>query len=207
MRLRPTVPIGMRVPVQDITVGGYPIPKGTTLMPFLDFRTGTEKYFGPEPDVFRPERFLGDSEEARLARSAIDRFGHGERSCLHSPLQFAGNYRKFTFAIVLAGQFGITKVMNIVLDIFVICIFESVLGRSALRAFSGGSARMCVGMTFAIAEIYAIVATVLPHHCISLADKNAPEPEMIYEAGVYQPKDKGQLFVLSKRLGPRATIK
>jgi len=127
MRLRPTVPIGMRVPDEDVTIGGVHIPGGTTMLPYLDYRPGTEKYFGAEPDKFRPERFLGDSKEAATARSKWDRFG--------------------------------------------------------------GFARMCVGMTFAQAELRALIVWVLKNYAVELADPKMPEPEMIYEAGVYQPKD------------------
>lgn len=136
MRIRPTVPIGMRVPEEDVTIGGHEIPKGSTLLPFLDLKEGTEKYFGKDTENFRPERFLGESSEATTARNTIDRFG--------------------------------------------------------------GGVRMCVGMTFALAELNAIVTSVLQHYTIHLADPGMPEPEIIYEAGVYQPKEHFG-FVFKKR--------
>jgi cytochrome P450 len=127
MRLRPTVPIGMRVPEDDVTIDGVHIPKGTCILPFLDYHKGSEKHWGPEPEKFRPERFVGDSADAIKARNKFDRFG--------------------------------------------------------------GYARMCVGMTFAQAELRALVARVLQLYKIELADPNMAEAEMIYEAGVYQPKE------------------
>jgi cytochrome P450 len=136
MRLRPTVPIGMRVPEEDIQIDGVHIPKGTTMMPFLDWREGQEQYYGAAPDEFRPDRFMGDGADAKAARKNFDRFG----------------------------------------------------------AYS----RMCVGMTFALAELNAIVARVLQRFTIELLDTNMPEPEAIYEAGVYQPKEKFH-FVFKKR--------
>jgi len=136
MRMRPTVPIGMRVPETDCTIAGFDVPKGTTLLPFLDLRANTEKYFGKDLDTFRPERFLGDSPEATTARNSFDRFG--------------------------------------------------------------GSARMCVGMTFALAELYAMFTNILLRFTVHLADPNMPEPEMIYEAGVYQPKEHFK-FIFKRR--------
>lgn len=127
LRMRPTVPIGMRIPTEDVVIAGVSVPKGTTCLPFLDLREGTEKFFGPDVDVFRPDRFLGDSEQAKMARKSFDRFG--------------------------------------------------------------GSARLCVGMTFALAELQAILVTVLQKHTVHLADPTMRDPEMIYEAGVYQPKE------------------
>lgn len=136
MRLRPTVPIGMRVPEEDVKISGVHIPKGTTMMPFLDWRDGQEKYFGAAPNDFRPDRFMGDSVGANDARKYFDRFG----------------------------------------------------------AYS----RMCVGMTFALAELNALVARVLQQFTIELLDPNMPEPIAIYEAGVYQPKEKFH-FVFKRR--------
>jgi len=127
MRMRPTVPIGMRVPEEDVTIGGVHIPAGTTMLPYLDFRPGTEEHFGPDPDVFRPDRFLGESEAAIRARRKFDRFG--------------------------------------------------------------GSARLCVGMLFAQTELRAFTARIIQKYTIELADPHMPEPCMIYEAGVYQPRD------------------
>jgi len=137
LRMRPTVPIGMRVPLEDIEIAGKKIPAGTTMLPYLHFRSGSEKQFGPEVDTFRPERFLGDSEEAKRANTSFDRFG--------------------------------------------------------------SFARMCVGMTFAQAELRAMTAWVVHKYSIELADptKDA-DPEMIYEAGVFQPKEKFH-FTFTKR--------
>lgn len=136
MRMRPTVPIGMRVPSDDVTIGGVHVPKGTCMLPFLDYRPGSDKQFGPDIDTFRMDRFLGDSEQAAQARSSFDRFG--------------------------------------------------------------GYGRMCVGMTFALAELKALIARTVQLYEISLADPSI-DPEMIYEAGVYQPKEHFH-FVFKKRL-------
>lgn len=135
MRLRPTVPIGMRVPTDDVEIGGKLIPAGTCCLPYLHFRPGTEAYFGPDVNNFNAKRFLGDSQAAVTARNKFDRF----------------------------GAYG----------------------------------RMCVGMTFALAELKAMVAWVLHRYTLELADPNL-DPEMIYEAGVFQPKDHFH-FVFKKR--------
>ena len=37
IRLRQTVPMGMRVcPTEDLTIGGFPVPKGTCILPFTE---------------------------------------------------------------------------------------------------------------------------------------------------------------------------
>lgn len=60
--------------------------------------------------------------------------------------------------------------------------------------------RMCVGMTFALAELNAIFTSVLTRYTIHLADPAMPEPEMIYEAGVYQPKEHFKFIFKTRRV-------
>jgi cytochrome P450 len=136
MRMRPTVPIGMRTPAEDVQIGGKNIPEGTSMMIYLNFRACQEA-FGSDLNTFKPERFLGSSEAAKRANNAFDRFG--------------------------------------------------------------GFGRMCVGMTFAQAELRAMISWVAHKYTVELEDPvKYADPEMIYEAGVFQPKEKFR-FVFKKR--------
>lgn len=90
MRLRVTVPVNQRVNLEeDVTVGGYVVPKGTNINIPMGVQHQEEAYFGARTKEFRPERFLGDSPEAEKARRAWAAFGQGSRMCIG-----------FTFALV-----------------------------------------------------------------------------------------------------------
>jgi len=83
MRMRSTVPVNQRVSdEEDINIGGYIIPKGTNVnipncVMFMD-----ERWFGKNPEQFRPERFLGPSAEAERARKSWTPFGEHTRMCV-----------------------------------------------------------------------------------------------------------------------------
>jgi cytochrome P450 len=87
LRMIPPIPVIARANLsEDITVGGFTIPKGTNInMPncvmFKD-----ERWVGPEPEKFRPERML-NSETTR--RTVMTVFGEASRMCVG-----------FTFAFV-----------------------------------------------------------------------------------------------------------
>merc|ERR1719329_504015 len=68
IRSRVTVPLGMRCNFrEDVSIGGTVVPKGATILPFTQGAHQDPKYFGADVDKFRPERFMGDSAEARKA--------------------------------------------------------------------------------------------------------------------------------------------
>jgi cytochrome P450 family 135 len=77
LRARPVVPVVARHVTETVGLGGYTIPAGSTLMVSIYLvHSDPESY--PEPDEFRPERFLsGVPEEA-----AWIPFGGGVRRCL-----------------------------------------------------------------------------------------------------------------------------
>ncbi len=77
LRVRPVVPIVVRMLTQELTVGDYTLPAGTRVAPsiYLTNRNATA-YEGPEE--FRPERFVGSSPETF---SWIP-FGGGIRRCI-----------------------------------------------------------------------------------------------------------------------------
>ena len=83
MRCKATVPVNQRVSdEEDVKIGDYIVPKGTNVnipncVIFKD-----ERWFGKNPEQFRPERFLGDSPEAELARRSWLAFGEHMRVCV-----------------------------------------------------------------------------------------------------------------------------
>ena len=82
-RLRPTVPLGMRVNEEkDLTVSGLPVPQGITLMPNWSSGANSKHHFGDDVDLFRPSRFLSDTPEAKLARQSFVGFGSHARMCV-----------------------------------------------------------------------------------------------------------------------------
>ena len=77
LRLRPIVPDVVRRVQSPITVAGYEIPEGAFLTPCIHLAHRRAESW-PEPDRFRPERFLG----AKVDPYAWFPFGGGIRRCL-----------------------------------------------------------------------------------------------------------------------------
>ncbi|XP_059158374.1 cytochrome P450 2U1-like [Physella acuta] len=69
---------------QDTTVGGYTIPKGTQVLPNLDFVHNDQQVWG-DPGNFRPERFLDDHADV-ISREELIPFSLGRRVCLGESL-------------------------------------------------------------------------------------------------------------------------
>ncbi|MDC3955291.1 cytochrome P450 [Polyangium jinanense] len=69
-----------REPHEDITLGGYTIPKGSMIFisPYVLHRDGR---FFPEPERFRPERFRPGADK-HIARGTYIPFGIGPRVCI-----------------------------------------------------------------------------------------------------------------------------
>jgi cytochrome P450 len=82
LRQRPVLPITARKLAQPIELGEWTFPKGWTLMPCV-FLIHHDPEIYPEPERFRPERFLG--EDAPSNRVWIP-FGAGPRHCVGSSL-------------------------------------------------------------------------------------------------------------------------
>jgi cytochrome P450 len=78
MRLYPPAYGLERVALTGIEIGGYELPRGTfvILAPWVTHR---HPQFWPEPERFRPERFLGEVDRHRYAYFP---FGGGPRSCI-----------------------------------------------------------------------------------------------------------------------------
>ena len=80
MRLYPPVTDLTREATQDCEVGGYFIPKGTTLMASQWVMHRDARYFS-EPESFQPERWANDLEK-QLPRGVYFPFGDGSRVCI-----------------------------------------------------------------------------------------------------------------------------
>ncbi|HEY1833358.1 MAG TPA: cytochrome P450 [Solirubrobacteraceae bacterium] len=77
LRLCPAVPLVMRRLVEPLELSGYTIPAGTIVAPCVYLMHLREDLY-PEPDVFRPERFLDES----AGTYTWIPFGGGVRRCV-----------------------------------------------------------------------------------------------------------------------------
>ncbi len=80
MRLYPPVTDISREATQDCEIGGYSIPKSTTLIASQWVMHRNPRYF-TEPEAFNPERWTDDLEK-RLPRGVYFPFGDGPRICI-----------------------------------------------------------------------------------------------------------------------------
>jgi cytochrome P450 len=79
MRLYPPAPGFTREPIEDVTIGGYEVPKGS-LVTVITYALHRDPRFFPDPESFDPERFAPGWEE-RVPRYAYLPFGGGPRVC------------------------------------------------------------------------------------------------------------------------------
>ena len=80
LRLYPPAYVTGREAIRDTTIGGTRIPKRHIVLISM-YTTHRDPRFFPEPDAFRPERWL-DGLEKRLPRGAFIPFGMGSRKCV-----------------------------------------------------------------------------------------------------------------------------
>ena len=77
MRLHPVIPMVVRTLMKPATVGGIDLPAGATIGPsILLSHARAENH--PEPEVFRPERFVGQNPPTNTWIP----FGGGVRRCI-----------------------------------------------------------------------------------------------------------------------------
>src|SRR5262249_14823948 len=77
LRVRTILPFVVRLTKAEVTAGGRPYPPGVILCPCNHLVHRREDLY-PEPDKFRPERFLG----RKYAGHEWFPFGGGNRTCL-----------------------------------------------------------------------------------------------------------------------------
>lgn len=95
LRIYPVAPTtGIRIVSQPMAVAGYEFPAGSVLLLNVYLVHHREDLY-PEPDVFRPERFL----ERQYSPSEYLPFGGGHRSCIGSA--FALMEMKLVLATIL----------------------------------------------------------------------------------------------------------
>jgi cytochrome P450 len=80
LRLYPPAYATGREAIRDTSIGGVPVHKGNVVFVAMS-ATHRDPRFYPEPDEFRPERWL-DGLEKRLPRGAFFPFGLGPRKCI-----------------------------------------------------------------------------------------------------------------------------
>lgn len=80
MRLYPPAWAIGREAIADTSLGGYAVPKGTSLW-ISQYIVHRDPRFFDDPEVFRPERWAGDLQQ-RLPRYAYFPFGGGPRICI-----------------------------------------------------------------------------------------------------------------------------
>jgi cytochrome P450 len=84
MRLYPPAWGTTREPLEDTTLGGYPIKKGSTIFINIYGMHRDARYF-PDPDRFDPERWTAEREKD-APRYAYIPFGAGPRVCIGNAL-------------------------------------------------------------------------------------------------------------------------
>ncbi|PCH38753.1 cytochrome P450 [Wolfiporia cocos MD-104 SS10] len=107
-RWNPPGPLG--VPhklISDDEYRGYRIPQGTTVIANIWSMSRNTKFYGPDVEAFRPERFLSmDKETAAAADLRRIVFGFGRRVC---PGRYLGDSNAWIVAATLMATFNITK--------------------------------------------------------------------------------------------------
>jgi cytochrome P450 len=95
LRVRPVVPLVVRVLMDEMEVGGYTLPAGTRVVPSI-YLTNRSPEAYEQPEEFRPERFLDGAPETF---SWIP-FGGGIRRCIGA--SFAQMEMRVILSIVLS---------------------------------------------------------------------------------------------------------
>ncbi|KAH7443139.1 hypothetical protein KP509_02G021500 [Ceratopteris richardii] len=86
LRLYPPLPIMLRMSKKDVRVGKTLVPKGTVMMlPIIAFHHD-QRYWGPDANEFRPDRFRDGSSKASQSKSSVFLpFSSGLQFCIGQP--------------------------------------------------------------------------------------------------------------------------
>ncbi|MBT2303437.1 cytochrome P450 [Variovorax paradoxus] len=109
MRLKPVAPLLIQEAVRDTVVDGVAVPAGTPVMCLMRPGAVNATHF-PDPQAFRPERWLAGDGPARAAGSAkrvAMPFGAGPRTC---PGRYLALSEMKMVAAMLLGAFEIADV-------------------------------------------------------------------------------------------------
>ena len=105
LRRHPVAPVPSRFLSEDITIGGYHVPKGTGCNSFMHLFSMNPEIW-KDPEVFDPERFANVENIQNLSTSHFP-FSIGPRNCLgqtfakfESKVILAKVLRKFQFSLV-----------------------------------------------------------------------------------------------------------
>jgi cytochrome P450 len=96
LRLRPVIPVVGRVLQRPFSFGAFDLPAGTTVAPCIYLAQRDPDVY-PEPEAFRPERFLGMQPDPYSWLP----FGGGTRRCIGAA--FAVYEMKVVLGTILAG--------------------------------------------------------------------------------------------------------
>jgi cytochrome P450 len=94
LRLRPVLPAVARRLASPTVLAGYALPAGTTVVPAIRLVHSSPRFY-PEPDAFRPERFL----EGQGQGYTWIPFGGGARRCIGAA--FAGMQMRVVLRTIL----------------------------------------------------------------------------------------------------------
>ena len=103
LRFHPSVPNTVRVAAKDTTLVGKVIPKGTFFVISPQLINHMEEYWGPDADVFNPDRFMGHGKAntgGATSNHALLTFLNGPRSCIGQGIA------KAEMACLLAAMVG-----------------------------------------------------------------------------------------------------
>jgi cytochrome P450 len=81
LRLYPAAYLVGREALRDLSIGGYPVPRGATVL-MSQYVVQRDARFFDQPDAFRPERWLDGRLARELPRFAYFPFGGGQRQCI-----------------------------------------------------------------------------------------------------------------------------
>jgi cytochrome P450 len=85
LRFYPPLPFALRVAVRDTSILGTKVPKGTMIAYSPDAVNHDERFWGPDADVFDPERWMGPGKAANGGAAnnfAFLTFSAGPRNCI-----------------------------------------------------------------------------------------------------------------------------